>query len=254
MREHATQRFLVPPFIFVSLVVLAIFLMEPKPAWWNADTLDAFVKAGPLFLAVVAFLTANVAIFAMGFFIASIAIFFTRLLALVLRRPKGFSTGWSGEAEETIRKKYHFKNFNAEAEQCEQCFVGDVASPLVQDWMRKRWEHYVLNINSASACLVAIVTVCVFDMSTGWWWLVVLILMLLFCFNGYQARREVIDMDNFLARNFEAIRDLRLAIKSSDSGGYVEPGDPSYENWSAFGLSVVTARSQGTHTLKGSGR
>jgi len=254
MREHATQRFLVPPFVFVSLVVLAILFMDPKPAWWNDQTLHAFVQAGPLFLAVVAFLTANVAIFAMGFFIASIAVFFTRLLALVLRRPKGFSTGWSDEAEEIIRKKYHFRNFNAEAEQCEQCFVGDVASPLVQDWMRGRWEHYIININSASACFVAIAAACVFHMSTLGLWLVALIPAVLFLFNGYHARREVIDMDNFLVRNLERIRDLRLTIESSDSGERAESGDVSHENWSAFGLSVVTARSQGTHTLKGSGR
>jgi len=225
MREHATQRFLVPPFVFVSLVVLAIVFADPKPAWWNNHTLHALVKAGPLFLAIVAFLTANVAIFAMGFFIATVAISFTRLLAFAFRRPKGFSTGWSDEAKEAIQKKYHLRNFNAEAEQCEQCFVGDVASPLVQDWMHRRWEQYVLNINSASACFVAIGMACAFHLSTPALWVAALVSAALFLFNGYQARREVIDMDNFLVRNFETIRNLRLAIGPSDSGGHAEPGD-----------------------------
>jgi hypothetical protein len=235
MREHETQRFLVPPFVFVSLVVLAIVFVDPKPAWWNNHTLHALVKAGPLFLAIVAFLTANVAIFAMGFFIASIAIFFTRLLALVLRRPKGFSTGWSDEAKEAIQKKYHFRNFNAEAEQCEQCFVGDVASPLVQDWMHRRWEQYVLNINSASACFVAIGTACAFHLNTPALWVAALVSAALFLFNGYQARREVIDMDNFLVRNLDMIHDLRLAMGSSDSGGHAESGDASHNSGSASG-------------------
>jgi hypothetical protein len=139
-----------------------------------------------------------------------------RLLALTLRKPKGFSTNWSDEAEANLKKMYLFKNFKMEAEQCEQCFLGEVASSHVLSWMRRRWEYYAINLNCAWACLMAIIVTPIFCINARfYWYIIVSTLILIFFFNSYQAWREVIDMDHFLVRNFEKIRERNLIMNSS---------------------------------------
>jgi len=215
MLEHATQRFLVPPFILIFLVSVAM-LMDPKPNM--TSWIICLTKSPSIMSIVVAFFAAGTVIFAIGFFIANVSVFFIHLLAFILRKPRGFSTNWSIEAKEILEGMYDFKNFKIEAEQCEQCFLGEAASSHVLSWMRRRWEYYVINLNCAWACLMAIMIIVtpIFCINTKFhWYIIVFMLILIFTFNGYQAWREVIDMDNFLVRNFKKIRERNLIINSS---------------------------------------
>jgi hypothetical protein len=213
MLEHATQRFLVPPFMLIFLVGLAV-LMDPTP---NMPSWFTHLIENPSLVSIaVAIFAAGTAIFAIGFFIATVSVFLVRLLAFVLRKPRGFSTNWSNEAKDILEKMYHFKNFKMEAEQCEQCFLGEVASSHVLSWMRRRWEYYAINLNCAFACVMAIIMTPLFCINARfYWYIIVFILILIFFFNSYQAWREVIDMDNFLVRNFEKIRERNLIMNSS---------------------------------------
>lgn len=228
MLEHAAQRFLVPPFILILLVGLAMLFIDPPPSipGWLTDS----GKSPPLMSVVVTFLAASTGIFAIGFFIANVSIFLTRILAFTFRKPRGFSTGWSDEAKKILEKMYHFKNFNMEAEQCEQCFVNEVASSHVLSWTRRRWEYFAINVNCTVACIVAGVLTPLVVCKSGrsvrfWWYIIVCVSALIFAFNSYQARREVIDMDNFLVRNFEKIREMRSEMKSSSARRHAERGD-----------------------------
>lgn len=230
MLGHAAQRFLVPPFILILLVALAMLFIDPPPSMpaWLIDP----GKSPPLMSVVVAFLAASTGIFAIGFFIANISIFFARVLAFLLRKPRGFSTGWSNEAKRILEKMYHFKDFRMEAEQCEQCFLGEVASSHVLSWMRRRWEYFAINVNCTIACMVAGVLIPLvvwkFGRSVRFvWYVIVCVAALIFAFNSCQARREVIDMDNFLVRNFEKIRERRLAMESPGAKGHAERDDAS---------------------------
>jgi len=227
MLEHAIQRFVVPPIISAVLVGIALlFFIDPAlsiPAWLTGPA----AKSPPLVSVVVTLLAASTGIFAIGFFNANVLMFFVRVFAFALRKPRGFSTAWSDEAERTLEKMYDFKDFRMEAEQCEQCFVGEVASSHVLSWMRRRWEYFAISANCAFACIMTAVLTPLFlrrfDCSVQfWWYVIVCIPALIFAFNGYQARREVMDMDNFLVRNIDNLYRLRSAMESPDIEGHVD--------------------------------
>lgn len=99
-------------------------------------------------------------------------------------------------------------------------------------WMRRRWEYFAINVNCTIACMVAGVLIPLvvwkFGRSVRFvWYVIVCVAALIFAFNSCQARREVIDMDNFLVRNFEKIRERRLAMESPGAKGHAERDDAS---------------------------
>lgn len=222
MLDHAAQRFLIPPFIMLFLVGIALFFMCPLPniiPSWFTD----YSKLSPFLSVLIGLIVAGTGLFAIGFLISNICTGLVRILAFCLKKPRGFSTGWSKDGKETLSNIYEFKNndIRFDSEQCEQCFIGDVASSHVLLWMRRRWEYFAINSHCAFACIVAGLLTPFIALQFGrhvniWWYCIVGTFFIMFAFNGYQARREVIDMDNFLVRNYKKIRDLRLELAISN--------------------------------------
>jgi hypothetical protein len=130
----------------------------------------------------------------------------------VFGRPRSFSTSWNKKSKEILEEIYDIENFRAEAEQCEQCFLSEMAPPHILKWMQKRWEHYITSSNCVAACLLAIILVLVLCIRPSYhWWIVVSISVLIFSVNGQQAWCEVRDMDNFLVRNAKRINNREIA-------------------------------------------
>lgn len=221
MLDHAAQRFLIPPFIMLFLVGIALFFMYPLPS--IPSLFIDHSKLSPFLPVLIGLIVAGTGLFAIGFLISNIYTGLVRISAFCLKKPRGFSTGWSKDAKEMLSNIYDFKNndIRFDSEQCEQYFIGDVASSHVLLWMRRRWEYFAINSTCAFACIVAALLTPFIALQFGrhvniWWYCIVGTFFIMFAFNGYQARREVIDMDNFLVRNYKKIRDLRLELAISN--------------------------------------
>lgn len=204
MFAYTTYRYIIPPFILVTLVSLAA-VFSPSP-FELPSRVTEFFRPSDIISVITLLLAAGAFILAFGFFISTIPVFITRIVAFLCRKPRGFSMCWNEEARNKLSGMYTIKNFNTESEQLEQVFIGQFASQHVRGWMRGRWEYYIINTNCAFSALLAIVFVCILSISPPlWWWVTTPLFFGIFLFNGLFAWREVIDMDHFLVRNHERI-------------------------------------------------
>ncbi len=204
MFVYTAYRYVIPPFVLATLLSLAvIFSSQPLelPHW-----IAKLLQSSDAVSGITILLAAGIVILTFGYVIATLPVFFLRILAWILRKPRGFAMHWPNEAKEKLRQMYKIDDFNKESEQCEQVFISEFASEHLRGWMRGRWEYYFINLNCTCSSLLAIVLVALLPTNPPlWWWVITCALLIMFLYNGVQAWFEVRDMDLFLLRNFELV-------------------------------------------------
>lgn len=223
-----SYRYIIPPFLFAMLIILAA-IFSPYPTLIPTP-IKELLKFESIVAAIFTFLAAGVIVLTLGFIIGTIPVFILRLIAAVSRKPRGLSVQWSEEEEKKLCQIYAIKNFTKEAEQAEHYLLGDIASEHVITWMIGRWEYYLININCfCSSIFAMIVTFTLPIYAPLWWWLTTSLLSIMFFFNGIQARWEVNEMDHFLLRNYEKFKNDGKQKSTISSLGKSMPESPVVE-------------------------
>jgi len=231
--EHVWQRFVVPPFVLASLIFFAV-ITDPNLGVYKR--LVELVKDASLVSALpagVAFLGATAGVFSAGFVLAMTSAFILRCISYFRMRPRfrswNLSMRWDEKSEEILknRDKFEFEDFYKEAEHVEQAFIGQRASPHVLNWMRRRWEYFIINSNCSWACLVAMVVVCFLPVDPKlYWYIAPGFLAIVFGFIAYHSWHEAVGMSRFLVRNPEAW-DKKQPESDRESQGNINQRPPT---------------------------
>ena len=204
MLGHTLYRFLVPQSLLVFSVAVAM-LMDPSQ---NIPQTVLRYLQDPLTIqsGVFVLLVGGSLPFALGFIIASMTATLFRLTACMSGRAKGFSTSWRKESQKELEKIYKFRDFRTESEQVEKCIFAELGSKAPTEWMQRRWEYCILGSNTCVGLALALAVVFVLGVQPGWpWYAGVTVICSMLAFNSRETWKEVMDMDNFLARNFQTL-------------------------------------------------
>ena len=168
MLGHTLHRFLVPQSLVVFSVAIAM-LMDPEP---NMPTVVLRHIEAPLTFksGILGIIVGGSLPFALGFIIASFAALFLRIAAAICKREKGFSTSWQQDAKNRLKQMYDFRQFQAEAEQAEQCLISELALKRPLEWMQRRWEYSILSFNAAIALFLSVLIVPILRIAPGLSW------------------------------------------------------------------------------------
>jgi hypothetical protein len=174
MDKITEKKFIIPPIIFLIFIVLA----KPKEiiVWFNSNSeAVAAVLAGGI-----------ISIFGLGFLISSITYGFYNLFKYF-----GWVRRYTSEQELNFWRKI----------KREKEFV------LVR--IEKRWDIAFTNFNSATALLIAPLTIWLATFLfqsicfclIWWWWALWFMFLLIFATNGRRAFKDTDEFENLLNRN-----------------------------------------------------
>jgi len=211
MLTHYSQRFLVPPFVFFIQVTFIIFFNN---GWSEAIVfLENSSNEKAIAIIIAFFSIGTVGVFAVGFTIGAAIAALQRLLSRIFSQPKGFGTNFNDESKTAIKDLFQVKNFNLEAEYIEQFMVAE-QSQYLQEWIKRRWEYSVINVNCLGATSISLFILFKYgDTCFSWFfWLLIIFLLsfAVYLYNWLEARSEVFGMDNFIVRNMERFRSQKL--------------------------------------------
>jgi len=209
MLENLTLRYFVPPIFF--LLSLGIGLGSGPHVNKLQQLVQKIGQTEGLTGAAAAVLTGAAIVVALGYIIGVLGATLLRLLGLFPFLPRGMSVYWRVEAKKTLKDLYEFRKdepSKEEVEIAEQCFIAEFFSPHLYAWLRGRWEYYFTNFNGAVAVLLLFIVAGLTGMQPViWWWVINFLLLLVFGFNAWQSYWEVTEMDHFMLRNFDRMKD-----------------------------------------------
>jgi len=212
MIEVRNLKFIVPPILFLFLLLLVLlFYEQPQHVqqfyiklFLESESEDNFLHQ--IFILIVG---SGIVILALGVVIGSVTASICRVLGLSCCLPRGLEAYWSKAAKEKLKELYNFSSEEINKKESlisEICVLAEFYPEFAREWVMRRWGYFATSNNCFISAIIAWICVFIFKLNTGWlWWFLVILLLIAFLINSIWSFFDCIECDHFVLNNWEKI-------------------------------------------------